>query len=194
MILFDLGVAIGPVLGYYSQLNLIKKEKSVGSFSIDVCAILMISGILRIFFWFTTGYAINLLFQAIFIIIIQVNCSLKQALLLKECIELDPRDRSLPEKFWRWRTFDQYSNYSNNIVKFLLGLTAVVTVTTLLSSLLWIPFYGSFIGFASLSIEATLGMPQLLSNYRTKSVEGLSFFMIFTWFVGDFFKTLYFII
>lgn len=77
MILFDLGVAIGPVLGYYSQLNLIKKEKSVGSFSIDVCAILMISGILRIFFWFTTGYAINLLFQAIFIIIIQVNCSLK---------------------------------------------------------------------------------------------------------------------
>ena len=75
MILLDIGVAIGPVLGYYSQLNLIKKEKSVGSFSIDVCAILMISGILRIFFWFTTHYAINLLFQAIFIIIIQVKLS-----------------------------------------------------------------------------------------------------------------------
>jgi hypothetical protein len=32
----------------------------------------MISGILRIFFWFAEGYAINLLFQAFFIIIIQV--------------------------------------------------------------------------------------------------------------------------
>ena len=72
MILLDIGVAIAPILGYYSQLNLIKESKSVGSFSIDVCAILMISGILRIFFWFTTGYAINLLFQAVFIIIIQV--------------------------------------------------------------------------------------------------------------------------
>ena len=50
------------------------------------------------------------------------------------------------------------------------------------------------IGFLSLTIEATLGMPQLLSNYRTKSVAGLSFVMIFSWFVGDFFKTLYFII
>jgi hypothetical protein len=33
---------------------------------------LMISGILRIYFWFESGYAINLLFQAMFIIIVQV--------------------------------------------------------------------------------------------------------------------------
>lgn len=72
MILFDIIVAIAPISGYVSQLNLIKKEKSLGTFSIDVCAILMISGILRIFFWFAEGYAINLLFQAIFIIAIQV--------------------------------------------------------------------------------------------------------------------------
>ena len=76
MILLDIGVAVGPVLGFYSQLNLIKKEKSVGTFSIDICAILMISAILRIFFWFTTGYAINLLFQSVFMIIIQVTFSL----------------------------------------------------------------------------------------------------------------------
>ena len=37
-------------------------------------------------------------------------------------------------------------------------------------------------------------MPQLYSIYKTKSVEGLSLVMIFTWFIGDFFKTLYFII
>jgi hypothetical protein len=72
MLIFDILVAVAPISGYYSQLNLIKKQQSLGTFSIDVCAILMISGILRIFFWFEEDYAINLLFQAIFIIIIQV--------------------------------------------------------------------------------------------------------------------------
>ena len=72
--------------------------------------------------------------------------------------------------------------------------TAGVGLVTFMSKIIWIPFYGTFLGFASTSIEATLGLPQLLSNYRTKSVEGLSFFMIFTWFAGDFLKTLYFII
>jgi uncharacterized protein with PQ loop repeat len=60
--------------------------------------------------------------------------------------------------------------------------------------MLWIPFYGVILGCASLAIEATLGIPQLISNYNNKSVEGLSLFMIFTWFIGDFFKTLYFVI
>lgn len=86
MIIFDILVAVGPVYGYYSQLQLIKSQKKLGTFSIYVCAILMISAILRIFFWFAEGYAINLLFQAIFIIIIQVFMLLFQGLLLKECI------------------------------------------------------------------------------------------------------------
>lgn len=52
MIIFDIIVAIAPITGYVSQLKLIKEQKSLGTFSIDVCAILMISAILRIFFWF----------------------------------------------------------------------------------------------------------------------------------------------
>lgn len=65
-------VAIAPVYAYYAQLALIRKEKSLGSFSIMVCAILLISNILRVFFWLTTGFAVNLLFQSLFIICIQV--------------------------------------------------------------------------------------------------------------------------
>ena len=72
MILLDIFVAMAPVAAYYSQLQLIKKEKSLGTFSIDVCAILLISGILRIFFWFAHGYAFNLLIQAVCVILIQV--------------------------------------------------------------------------------------------------------------------------
>jgi hypothetical protein len=79
-------------------------------------------------------------------------------------------------------------------VKFLLFFTGVVGIMTFFSKLVWIPYYGQLIGYVSLSIEATLGIPQLLSNYRNKSVEGLSLFMIFTWFAGDFLKTIYFVI
>lgn len=83
---------------------------------------------------------------------------------------------------------------STHSVRYLLSLTVAVTILTVISKFVWLPFYGEALGFASLSIEATLGFPQMLSNWRTKSVKGLSFFMIFTWFAGDFFKTLYFVL
>lgn len=67
------GVALMPAYAYYSQMMLIRQEKSLGSFSIYVCAILLISNILRIFFWLTIGYAVNLLFQSICIIAIMVT-------------------------------------------------------------------------------------------------------------------------
>lgn len=49
-------------------------------------------------------------------------------------------------------------------------MTAAITILTLLTSVLAIPYYGDLLGFTSLMIEATLGMPQLLSNHRNKSV------------------------
>ena len=76
---------------------------------------------------------------------------------------------------------------------FLLYLTAAMTVLTLIAKISFIPFYGETVGFFSMAIEATLGFPQLLSNHWTKSVKGLSIFMIATWFFGDFSKTIYFI-
>jgi uncharacterized protein with PQ loop repeat len=39
-----------------------------------------------------------------------------------------------------------------------------------------------------------LGFPQLYKNYSTRSVAGLSFILVLSWFAGDFLKTLYFII
>ena len=100
MIIFDCLVAVAPVSGYVSQLQLIRKQGSMGSFSLLVPAILLISCILRVFYWFATGYAVNLLFQAIFIIVIQF-------MLLKECVKISPVHAS--ESFWKWNTLDQYS-------------------------------------------------------------------------------------
>ena len=46
-----IGMIFGPTSGYYFQYDLVKKNKSLGTFSIDVCAILIFSNVLRIFFW-----------------------------------------------------------------------------------------------------------------------------------------------
>lgn len=78
-------------------------------------------------------------------------------------------------------------------VKFLLGLTAVMTVLTLVIQLFTFGYFGEMIGLLSMGIESTLGFPQLINNFKTKSVKGLSIQMIGLWFVGDFAKTIYFI-
>jgi uncharacterized protein with PQ loop repeat len=38
-----------------------------------------------------------------------------------------------------------------------------------------------------------LGLPQLYSNWKSQSVKGVSLTMIAIWFLGDFCKTIYFI-
>lgn len=72
MWLLDLAVAVGPVIGYWWQLRTIEERRAVGAFSIDICGILMVSAILRVFYWLIHGFAFNLLIQAILIFVIQV--------------------------------------------------------------------------------------------------------------------------
>jgi len=67
------GIAIGPVTGYVYQFFLIKKRKSVGTFSINLCGILLFCNILRIGFYFFNRYAIPLLVQSILMILAQVT-------------------------------------------------------------------------------------------------------------------------
>lgn len=108
MLLLDIAIIIGPLLGYISQLKLIKQQKSLGSFSIDVCAILLIANILRLYFWFTTGYAFSLFLQSILLIVIQL-------MLLQECVKIQALNKSMfdIEGFWRWEGFEQYGTYFN---------------------------------------------------------------------------------
>lgn len=49
------------------------------------------------------------------------------------------------------------------------------------------------IGYLALVIESTIGIPQIIENYKNKTTKNLSFFMIFIWLTGDTLKTLYFL-
>jgi len=68
-----------------------------------------------------------------------------------------------------------------------------MTVVTLVTQIVTFGYFGELIGLVSMSIEAMLGVPQAYSNWQKKSVQGLSLSMIGMWFLGDFAKTVYFI-
>ncbi|WAQ91138.1 hypothetical protein PtA15_14A18 [Puccinia triticina] len=46
-------------------------------------------------------------------------------------------------------------------------------------------------GFFSLGLESTLPIPQLITNFRRKSLAGLSSMVLFGWLFGDSFKSIY---
>jgi solute carrier family 66, member 2 len=54
------------------------------------------------------------------------------------------------------------------------------------------PVYSSFVGYAGLSIEATLPIPQILANARSKSCKGFRFSVLASWLVGDAMKMAWF--
>ncbi len=66
-------MAICPVLGYVSQYRLIRRSKSVGTFSIDICGILLFANILRLNFYIFKKYQTALVFQSLFMIAMQVR-------------------------------------------------------------------------------------------------------------------------
>lgn len=77
--------------------------------------------------------------------------------------------------FWRWTSFIDYCYF---VVLF----SVVGSVVTFL--FVGFSVYVEMLGFASLLLEACLGMPQLWRNYNNMSTEGmrwaiLSFYVLF---------------
>lgn len=66
--------------------------------------------------------------------------------------------------FWRWTHFTDYCY-------FLLLFSVVGSVVTFL--FLGFSLFVELLGFASLLLEACLGVPQLWRNYTNKSTEGM---------------------
>lgn len=72
-ILFDVGMAVGPTSGYMYQYRLIHIKQAVGTFSIDICGILLFANIMRLNFYIFERYKLALLFQSLIMMTVQVN-------------------------------------------------------------------------------------------------------------------------
>ena len=77
---------------------------------------------------------------------------------------------------------------------FLIGFVIIVGLIVI-ADIKWIhsSHGGDILGILALMIEATLGMPQFVHDWRTKTTAGLRKELVGTWFFGDVFKTIYFI-
>eukprot|EP00056_Hartaetosiga_gracilis_P002374 m.53077 g.53077 ORF g.53077 m.53077 type:complete len:173 (+) comp11027_c0_seq4:116-634(+) len=87
--------------------------------------------------------------------------------------------------FWQWSSFKDY-------------LYIIVVFVAVMGTLTYI-FVDSVVfvegmGLLSLLLEAMLGLPQFLRNWRSKSTAGMSFGMVLSWFAGDTFKISYFVL
>jgi hypothetical protein len=158
---FQIAMVFAPAAAYIDQYLVMRRTGSARGFSSAICGVLLIANILRIFFWLGRRFDDALLFQSIVMILMQL-------VLLHMCIRCraydEPhgawtRERSL----WRWPLFEDYISF---LAKFTVGFGLL---QLFFSEYDW---YVDLIGFMSVSIEAALPVPQALSNFQRKSVEG----------------------
>ncbi|KIK61579.1 hypothetical protein GYMLUDRAFT_42590, partial [Collybiopsis luxurians FD-317 M1] len=179
----SIGMAVGPPLVYADQAYSIVRKKDSTGFSRDVCAILLIANITRCFFWLGDQFELALLFQSIFMILAQLA-------LLYICILYRPRispenlgTSSRIMSFWQWSAYPQY-------IEFLAGLILFQAILFLIFGRT--PVFVSLLGFVALGLESTLPIPQLISNYKQRSLYGFRMSTLLGWLGGDSFKTAYF--
>ncbi|KZV89540.1 hypothetical protein EXIGLDRAFT_721233 [Exidia glandulosa HHB12029] len=176
-------MAVGPPLVYADQAASIVRKKDSTGFSRDVCAILLIANVMRCFFWIGNRFETALLVQSLLMIAAQLG-------LLYICIHYRPANRpdsyggsTRPFSFWQWPLYRTY-------LEFLAALCLVLTILVLiLGQMNW---FVNTLGFVALGLESTLPIPQLISNYKQKSLYGFRASTLIGWIGGDGFKTGYF--
>ena len=194
--IINIGMIFAPCIGYMTQALKFKNKKSSTGFSLCICLVLIISNVLRIYFWFGRQFTVVLLFQSLIVILsqmylIKVYLDYKE-FHIAEKIEEEKKsyirkiveDLGNLDKFWKWDEF----------VPFLISIINIFIVLGLISYFCGFDnvSYVEFIGYLSTGIEVLLGVPQIITNYKGKNVETLSFIMFLTWILGDCFKTGYY--
>jgi len=189
--LFETGLncfmVIGPVLGYIPQYRVINETHRSEGFSTLVSLVLLVANILRVFFWLGKQFQLVLLYQSVVMIIAQL-------LLLEVCIRYKKQKgqskikddlQSLLSDFWQWDDFASYVIVTI-IFAIFLSILSVIFISQ------W--WFVEGIGYLALLVESTLALPQVYANYCNQSTVGLSFTLVVSWFIGDIFKTIYFIV
>lgn len=180
-------LVLSPLTSYLDTVLNIYKTKSSAGFSLDVCGIMLISSILKVFFYFGRPYEYSLYLQSWIMIAIQV-------VLLKFALDHRPKQwnggpldetvpRARPFKFWEWDDSGKYW-------KFLARFSACLAVLQLVigKNLTYV----ELVGFVGLVIEAFLPMPQILTNAARGSVEGFRPSLLLSWIGGDLAKLWFF--
>lgn len=185
-LVMDVAMVFAPLIGYVDQYRQILKSHDSSGFSRMVSLVLLLANILRIYFWIGARFETALLLQSVAMIFAQF-------VMLEICVRFGNNGRSKGatitdlnlSHFWNWTDLFSY-----------VAFIALFTLFIGTLSLFLIPVgtvYVELLGFFALAIEACLGLPQVYKNYTNQSVQGLSTVLLATWFLGDGYKTVYFV-
>lgn len=179
---FSLFLVVSPLTSYLDTILSIHRNKSSQGFSIDVCGIMLVASLLRINFWIGARFDTALLVQSLVMVVTQV-------FLLYECLEhrqLTLKNKLTsrrPFELWEWHKKQTYWRF---LIQFVLTLSVLQYIFGSSKT------YVSILGTLALGIEATLPIPQFLSNRRKRSVEGVRLSMLASWVFGDVCKLTWF--
>ncbi|KUI71000.1 PQ-loop repeat-containing protein 1 [Cytospora mali] len=191
---------LSPILSYGDQAMSMHRNKSSAGFSLDIPLIMLVASFFRIFYYPGARFDTALLIQAFLHVIMQL-------LLLKIALDHRPApsakggdaalpfagakeglwEKQRPYKFWQWRSPKPYWQT-------LLWLFIVLTALELVLA----PFHGLYatysvmLGYIGLSVEATLPLPQIFSNARSRSCKGFRVSVLASWLAGDAMKMFWF--
>ncbi|KAI9659770.1 MAG: hypothetical protein M1829_006532 [Trizodia sp. TS-e1964] len=190
-------IVVSPITSYADQIWSIQRTRSSAGFSLDIPLIMLVSSILRVYYWVGAHFDRALLLQAALMI-------LMHTLLLKVALDHRPPAASAkgaaitlpfapepagtlfpgrPFGFWQWRSTRPYWD-------FLLYFGGGMLVLTLLGS--GSPVYVACVGYAALGVEATLPLPQLYTNWARQTCAGFRPSVLVNWIVGDVLKMMFF--
>lgn len=178
--LASVGIALGSPLVYLDQYLRIQRCKSSEGFSHLICVVLLIANISRVFYWLGDRFDTALLVQSLLMIAAQLA-------LLRLCLKYSPITSPHGES-QESNNEDYYYSIDSYLDLFALLFAIEAALFILFQQ------HDSFIqaiGFFSLGLESTLPIPQLLTNFRRKSLAGLSNMVLLGWLFGDSFKSIY---
>lgn len=183
--IWDVGYVVLPSVGYMHQYMKISSLKKTEGFSKNICFILIMSYIFRIFFWIGQHFEISILFNAIFGVFIQL-------LLLRICLIFDTKlqnDDTIYrflnlKEFWNWPYFTDY-------LIFICFITMFITIISLIIGFHNKP-YVFILGIITAIIESFSDLPQIYEIYISKNPYTISYLLLFCWVSGDIFKVSYF--
>ena len=184
----ELGMIFGGIPPFIPQYMKLKQSGNAEGFSLYVCFTLIMANVLRIMFWTLKHFETPLLLQSfvmIFTMILLVYAYVKaKSPSEKKDTGNSFQDLFDKELFWQWSHFSSYV-YCILLISSLLSLITFIFQSS--------SIYTETIGFLSVFVEACLGLPQFIRNFKNRSTTGMSVMMVMMWTSGDTFKFFYFL-
>lgn len=207
----------GPCIGFLIQANKFKTVHSSKGFSLYVCLIILISNILRIYFWIGKRFTSILLAQSFVVIasqlyLIHVALDNSESIMTVTSKPEQKVSNDKEKSDTNRNIFVFLINNSRNVYQMLFSIESfwkwesfglyliMTTMLTIASGMIFFIFgfnnmpFIELVGSISTGIEVILAIPQIVCNYNNKSTETLSFTMVLLWFFGDLFKITYYLV